>query len=125
MSKTYKQLLADVTELAHQVVRDADALRAWGQYIDTEATDTARIADQIGGRRIDPDTVAETRQLSQLLAGLSEQAIAYASAGDTTAAAARGAHQQAQASHAQIRDAVNASPATNIHDVDHTWLTQE
>jgi hypothetical protein len=122
---TYTQLVAAVTALSRQVVRDADALRAWGQHIDTQARETARISDQIGARRIDPDTVAETRQLSTLLAGLSQDAIAYASAGDNTAAAARAAHDQAKASHSGINEAVRASTATNIHDVDPTWLAQE
>ncbi len=122
---TYNQLLADVTTLSRQVVRDADALRAWGQHIDTEAKETGRIADQIGARRIDPDTVAETTQLSRLLSGLSEQAVAYANAGDTTAAAARAAHEQAKASHDRISEAVRASPAANIADVPPDWLAQE
>ncbi|MDX3532428.1 hypothetical protein P1P75_40075 [Streptomyces sp. ID05-39B] len=122
---TYTQLLHAVTSLSRQVVRDADALRAWGQHIDTEAKETARISDQIGARRIDPDTVAETRQLSTLLSGLSQDAIAYASAGDNTAAAARAAHDQAKASHSGISEAVRASTATNIHDVDPTWLAQD
>lgn len=122
---TYDQLVTDVTALAQQVVRDADTLRAWGQHIDTEAKETARISDQIGARRIDPDTVAETRELSKQLAGLSEGAIAYASASDNTAAAARAAHDQAKASHSAISEAVRRSPATNIHEVDNTWFTQE
>lgn len=122
---TYAQLLADVTALSQQVVRDADTLRAWGQHIDTEAKETSRIAEQIGARRIDADTVAETRELSKQLAGLSEDAVAYASAGDNTAAAARAAYDQAKASHGGISEAVRRSPVTGIDDVDPTWLAQE
>jgi hypothetical protein len=122
---TYDSLVAEVTALSQQVVRDADTLRAWGQHIDTEAKETARVSDQIGARRIDPDTVAETRELSKQLAGLSEDAVAYANAGDNTAAAARAAHDQAKASHAGISEAVRSSTATNIDDVDPTWLAQE
>ena len=122
---SYNQLVADVQALAQRVVRDADTLRAWGQHIDTQAKDAARIADQIGARRIDPETVGQTRDLSRMLAGLSEGSIAYAAAGDNTAAAARAALDQAKASHASISEAVRRSPVTNIGDVDPTWLTQE
>ena len=122
---TYQQLKAATIQLTKRIIRDSESIRRWGQHIDNEATETRRIGDQIGAKRVDPDTVAETQELAKIMEGVSEAAIAYATSGQDAAAASKAAHGQAQASHGGISEAVNRSSARNIHDVDRTWLEQE
>lgn len=121
---TYTQLKAAVTALAKTVTRDADAIRAFAQQTEEEATDTARVADGIGALRVDTQTVAETHELSSIMRGLSETAIQYAAAGDNTAKAATAAHEQAQRTHAGMQEAFNRSPV-DLRDVDREWFRQE
>lgn len=121
----YEQFIQDVTDFAKEISADADALRGWAQFIDQEATDTARVADGIAAKRVDAETVAEAHQLAKLMAGVSEQAIQYASAGDTTTRLARAGHDETITTHQGIHEAVNASTAAGIHNVDNDWLTQE
>lgn len=122
---TYEQFLRAVTEFTGQVVANAEAIRGWGQYINDEAGDTAHVAAMIAAKRVDKDTVAETHELAQIMRGASEEAIQYAAAGDTTARLAQAVHDEATTSHQGVHEAVNASPAEGIHDVDNDWLTQE
>ena len=119
------QYRSAVTDLGKQVVRDAAGIRHMAKQIDDEAQDTARVADMIGAVNVDPDTVAETKELSKIMAGVSEAAIAYATAGDTTAKAAKAAHDQAHASHNGIHEAVNRSGVTGIHQVHRDWFEQQ
>jgi len=121
----YEQFVRDVTDFAKEIGADAENLRGWAQFIDQEATDTARVADGLGAKRVDPETVAECQHLAKLMTGVSEQAITYASAGDTTTRLARAGHDETVATHQGIHEQVNASPASGIHDVDNDWLTQE
>jgi hypothetical protein len=121
----YEQFVRDVTDFGNEILADAEALRGWAQFIEQEATDTSRIADGISAKRVDTETVGETHQLAKTMTGVSEQAIRYASAGDTTTRLARTSHDEAVATHQGIHEAVNASPASGIHDVDNDWLTQE
>lgn len=122
---TYKQLQQAVTGLTTEVTRAAEAIRIRAQQIDDHAQDTARVAEMIGAMRVDASTVAETRDLSKIMRGLSEAAIAYASAGDTTAKAATAAHDQAHTTHNGINEAYSRAPVDNIHDVDREWFRQE
>ena len=123
---TYKQLQAAVTAVAKDVTRASEAIRGEARRIDEEATDTARIADVISSLRVDKATVAETRELSRIMAGLSEAAIAYATCGDTTAKTAQAAHDQNHSSHDGIHHAVQrSSVGRDIHDLDREWLRQE
>ncbi|MEU9014262.1 hypothetical protein AB0D12_31735 [Streptomyces sp. NPDC048479] len=123
---SYKQLKRDVSALSKEVARDSDAIRGKAQQIDGDARDTARVAQMIGAMRVDTATIAETAELGKITAGLSEAAIAYATAGDTTAKAAQAAHDQAHATHDGINEAVGRSPlGLEIYDVDREWLRQQ
>lgn len=121
----YEQFLRLVTDFGNEIMADAEALRGWAQFIDGESRDTAHVAEMISAKRVDKDTVGETQELAKIMLGVSEQAIQYASAGDTTTRLARASHDEAVNSHQAISEQVNASPAVGIHDVDNDWLTQE
>lgn len=121
---TYKQLQKTVTDLAKDVTRGSEAIHAAAQRIDGEAQDTARVAEMIGGMGVDTATVAETRELSKITQGVSEAAIAYASAGDNTAKAAQAAHDQARASHGGIQEAYSRA-TVDISNLKREWLQQE
>jgi hypothetical protein len=122
---TYKQLQQAVTELGKNVARASEAIRVKAKQIDEEATDTARVAEMIGAMSVDNATVAETRELAKITAGLSQAAIAYATAGDNTTKAAQAAHDQARTTHGGIQEAVSRSNVAGIHDVNREWLRQE
>lgn len=123
---TYKQLQAAVTALAKDVTRASEAIKAEARHMDEEAQDTARLADSIGAMRVDKATVGETKELSKIMAGLSEAVLAYASAGDNTAKAAQAAHAQNHASHDRIHEAASRSPVgREIYDVNREWFRQE
>lgn len=121
---TYKQLQRIVTDLAKEVTKGSDAIRSAAQRIDDEAQDTARVAEMIGSMGVDTETIAETHELSKIMRGVSEAAIAYASAGDTTAKAAQAAHDQARASHGGIQEAYSRAPV-DISGMKRDWLRQE
>jgi hypothetical protein len=123
---TYKQLQAAVADAQKRITRSAEAINAKARQINEEARDTGRVAEQIGAMRVDSATVSETRELSKIMAGVSEAAIAYAAAGDTTARAAQAAHAQNHASHDRINEAVNRSPVgREIYDVFSDWCGME
>lgn len=121
---TYKQLQREVTGLRNSVVKGAEAIRQEAHRTDGEAKDTGTVAETIGGMGVDTSTVAETRELSKIMAGLSKAAIAYTSAGDTTANLADAAHQQAATTHAGIQEAYTRSPVP-LQGLDREWLRQE
>jgi hypothetical protein len=123
---TYAQLAGKVNALAKTISRDGEAIQALARTIDDEAADTARVADSIGAMRVDSATVGETQELSKIMAGISEAAIAYAAAGNTTVKAAQAAQDQNKASHYGIGEAASRSPVGSaIYDVTRTWLQQE
>jgi hypothetical protein len=122
---TYSQLQKAVADLQVNTARGAEAIRTRAQRIDEEAQDTARVAEMVTAMGVDADTAAETKQLASLMHGVSEAAIAYASAGDTTAKAAKAARDQAQTTHSRIHEAVSRSTVSNIHSVNREWLRQE
>lgn len=123
---TYKQLQAAVAAEAKASARAAEAIRNEAKQLDEHATDTGRTAESIAALRVDKATVAETRELAKITAGLSEAVLAYATAGDNTARAAQAAHEQNRASHDGIQQAVSRSTVgRDIYDVDREWLRQE
>ncbi|MEU9578808.1 hypothetical protein [Streptomyces chilikensis] len=122
---TYKQLVAATAALSKEVRRGAEAIKVRAQRIEEEARDTEQVAEMIGALNVDADTVAETRQAARITRSLSEAAITYASAADTTATSFDAATAQAHTTHAGINEAVNASGVAGIHDVNRTWFTQE
>lgn len=121
---TYRQLQAAITDLGRNVTRGAEAISAQTQRIDEEAQDTARLAEQIQSMGVDAATVSETQETAKTMAGLSTAARTYASAGDTTARAAKAAHEQAHASHDGINEAVNRS-TIDVSHLSRDWLRRE
>lgn len=123
---TYKQLAKAVQDVAKDSMRSAEAIREHAERISQHARDTARIADQIGARRVDQATIGETQQLSKIMDGLTEAAIKYASAADTTAKQAQAAHAANRTSHERINEAAGRSPVgAEIYDVHNRWFEQE
>jgi hypothetical protein len=121
---TYKQLQTAVTNLSKDVTRATDAIRAKAQKIEEEAKDTSHVAEVIGGMGVDPYTTSETRDLSRLMNGVSEAAIEYASAGDTTAKYATAAYDQAHTTHGGIQEAFTRAPV-DMTNLNREWLRQE
>lgn len=121
---TYKQLQKAVTDLAKDVAKGSETIRTVAQQIDEEAQDTARVAEAIGGMGVDRDTVSETSELSKIMRGVSEAALAYASAGDNTTKAAKAAYDQAHTTHNGIQEAYSRS-TVNISNLNREWLRQE
>lgn len=123
---TYAQLATATDRLAKDILRSAETIRIHAQHIDDEAKDTARIAEAIGALHVDSATVAETREAARIMAGLSEDSLAYAAAADTTARAALTTHAQNKDSHSGIGEAAARSTVGHgIYDVDRSWFTQE
>lgn len=121
---TYKQLLKSTSDLAQEVMANAQAVQADGQYVDNEARDTGRVADMIGSMGVDPETLGETRQLAGIVSGVSQGAIAYVAAADTTARTARAAHDQTRSSHGGIHQAYQRAPV-DISNMKPDWLRQD
>lgn len=121
---TYKQLQQEVAALSQSITRSSDAIRVRAQTIDEEAQDTSRVAEQIGGMGVDPYTVAETRDLSRLMKGVSEAVIAYAAAGNTTAKTATAVYIQAHNTHGGIQEAFTRAPV-DMSNLNREWLRQE
>jgi hypothetical protein len=123
---TYAQVAKATAALAKDITRSAEAIRTHAKDIDAEAKDTARTAECIGALRVDSATVAETREVARIMAGLSEASLDYATAAVTTARAAQTAHDQNKASHHGIGEAASrSSVGREIYEVDRVWLTQE
>ncbi|MFD3336138.1 hypothetical protein ACFWV1_26345 [Streptomyces sp. NPDC058700] len=121
---TYSQLTATITALEKGITRAADQIRERTEKIDEIAESTARTADGIAALGVDTATVSETRELSRILRGVSEAAIAYANAGDTTTKAAAAAVAQARTTHAGIHEAYGRAPV-DLSGVNREWLRQE
>lgn len=123
---TYAQLAGQVNNLAKTIAKDGEAIQGLARNIADEAADTGRVADCIGAMRVDRATIGETSQLSKIMAGVSEAAIAYASAGNTTVKAAQAAQAQNKSSHYGIGEAAGRSPVgREIYDVNREWFRQE
>ncbi len=123
---TYQQLQAEVTALAKDIARSTEAIKKEAEGLQDEAQDTARLADSIASLKVDRATVGETTELSKIMAGLRDAAIAYASASDTTALQAQAVHAQNRTSHSGINEAVQRSPVgRDIYQVDRRWVTPE
>lgn len=123
---TYSGLQAITKNLAREVSRSADAIRAESKAIDAEADGTARDAEAVAAMRVDKASVSETHELAKIMRGLSAAVIEHASAGDTTAKQAKAVNAQNQASHAGMNEAVGRSPVgAEIYNVDRRWVMPE
>ncbi|MER6640989.1 hypothetical protein ABT285_36345 [Streptomyces microflavus] len=105
---TYRKLRAQVQELALLVAADAETIRQIGQRADQNAQTVARVADQLAGLEVDNHTTGEAKDTARIMRGLSQSAIATASAADTVQGAARAADAQARRSHEGIDEQVGA-----------------
>jgi hypothetical protein len=121
-SLTYLQLLRDTRALAAAVRGAEERHKQLASHLDAEAQDTGRIAEQIAALQVDTATVAETREVSRIMQGLSQAALAYAAAADGASRAAAGAEQQTRTDHSGIHQAVQSSPAPMAA---RGWYTQE
>lgn len=119
---TYRELLRQVVKLTAEVWRDTAAFQAVAATQEAEAKDTGRIAEQIAALKVDTATVAETREVSRIMQGLSNAAIASANATEETARHAAAANQQARSDHDGIQQAADSAP---VPMADRQWYTQE
>lgn len=122
---THARLKRTVATFAKVAAQDAEAIRILAKTLDDEAQDTARVAEGIAALNVDPDTVAETRELAKIMAGISEATLTYASGADTTAKRAQAAHDTAGRTHDGIDEAFARSTATGVYDLNRSWLSQE
>lgn len=123
---TYRQLAKAVADLAVASARNADTITKNAEWISEEARDTARDADQLGALRVDKATIAETRELADILKGLSDSVLNYATAAHTTSKHATAVHTVNQKLHGQINEAAGRSPVgREVYDIDRGWFEQE
>lgn len=119
-----KQLQNAIATLGKAVTKDADLIDAAAQKIREEAQDCFRLAEQIAGLGVDPETVAECRELGNTMDHVEAAARVYAIAANATARQAIAAIDQAKASHDGIQEAVNRSPV-DVSSLNRSWLTPE
>lgn len=119
---TYRDLVRQVRQLSKEITRDTSAHRALADLLKTEAQDTGRVAEQIAALKVDAATVAETREVGRIMAGLSEAALAYAATAEEAGRHAQAAGDQARTDHDGIQQAVDSSPVEMAH---RGWYTQE
>jgi hypothetical protein len=121
---TLNQLKKAVAETAKRSARRAEAIRVLAKNIQDVASDTTRVAENIGARHVDTATVAETVELAKIMAGLSEASIKRATAGQEVARAAQAVYDQAQADHGGFQEAVRRAPV-DVSDTDREWFRQQ
>lgn len=119
---TYKELRREVRALAKDIQQATDRHQATARRQNAEARDTRHVADQITMLRVDQATVAETREVARIMKGLSDAALAYATACEETGRAAKAAEEQAVTDHGGIQEAVDRSPVPMANA---SWYRQE
>lgn len=124
---TYKALLSRVQTKEKTLTRNAEGVRKAADNIKELADDTASDANALGAKSVDPDSTSECSELSRIIRGTSDRAIAYAAKADDTAKSAKAAGDQARASHAGIQEAFDRATATvtNLERVSNDWLEQQ
>lgn len=105
---TYRQLRAQVQELARLVALDGEAIRQIGLRADQNAQAVARVADSLATLEVDTLTTGEAQDVARIMRGVSDAALTVASTTDTVAAAARAADAQARRTHEGIDEQVGA-----------------
>ncbi|MFJ2191586.1 hypothetical protein ACIOJE_27255 [Kitasatospora sp. NPDC087861] len=119
---TYRELRRQVRALAKEVRQATEAHKKLARTLNAEAKDTGRIAEQIAALKVDSSTVAETREVSRIMQGLSTTALAYSTAADEASLAATAADQEAVRLHDGIQQAADRSPVPMAKA---SWYTQE
>lgn len=122
---TNKQLQAQTRAIARQTARSSEEINQVAVFFTEEARDTRNVANMIGSKKVDPDTVSETEELAKIIDGLSEMTLTYASTTKDTSHTAAATAATARTVHDNIGEQVNRSPARNIHDVQREWLQQQ
>ncbi|MGW6866509.1 hypothetical protein [Streptomyces sp. NPDC054901] len=105
---TYRKLRAEVQSLARLVARDGETIRQIGQRADQNAQAVTRVADGLANLEVDTNTTGEAKDTAAIMRGLSQAALAAASAADNVVGAARAADAQAHKTHEGIDEQVNA-----------------
>lgn len=122
---TYKALVRAVEAKEKTLARNAEAVQNAADTITAYADDTARDADALGAKSVDRDSLAECQELSKIIRGVSDAAIAYAAKGIDTAHAAKTAGDQARTTHGGFQEAFTRSTVTNLESVSRDWFEQE
>lgn len=121
---TNTQLQAAVAALAKTSTRTAEAIQAWGQALNDETKDVARVAEGIAAMGVDVDSVSETRELARSMDGIQEATTAYASSLNNTARAATASHEQIRTTHDGFQEAYRRAPV-DVSTVKRDWFEQE
>ncbi|MFJ9447145.1 hypothetical protein ACIRRH_35645 [Kitasatospora sp. NPDC101235] len=119
---TYRELRKQIRALAKEVRQATEAHKKLARTLNAEAKDTGRIAEQIAALKVDSATIAETREVSRIMQGLSTTALAYSTAAEEASRSATAADQEAVRLHDGIQQAVDKSPAPMAKA---SWYTQE
>ncbi|MBD3550869.1 MULTISPECIES: hypothetical protein [unclassified Streptomyces] len=119
---TYRELRAQVQELARLIAQDGETIRQIGRRADQNAQAVARVADQLAHVEVDTLTTGEAKDVARIMRGLSNTSIAVASACDTVVGAARAADAQAHRTHDGVNEQVGAQSVPMARAV---FYTQE
>jgi hypothetical protein len=119
---TYRGLRRKVRVLAKQIMAETEKHKKLAKTLGDEAKDTGRIAEQIAALKVDSATVAETREVSRIMQGLSTTALAYSTAADEAHRAASATDAEAVRLHDGIQQAADKSPVPMAKA---SWYTQE
>lgn len=122
---TYKALVRATQAKEKSLARNAESVKRAADIITQHADDTASDADALGAKSVDPDSVSECQELSKIIRGVSEGAIAYAAKTADTAKAAKAAGDQARATHSGFQEAFDRSNVTDLEKVSRDWFEQE
>ncbi|MFE2174397.1 hypothetical protein [Kitasatospora sp. NPDC059462] len=119
---SYRELKREVAKLAKDVLRGAEHHKQLAARLAEGAKNVGRTADNIASLNVDTATVAETRELSRTMQGLSQSANGYASRANDASLVARYTEREASRSHEGIQQAVDNAP---VQMANRTWYTQE
>lgn len=122
---TYKTLLRAVQTKEKTLARNAEGIKKAADNITELADDTASDADALAAKSVDPDSRSECQELSKIIRGVSDAAIAYAAKGADTAKAAKAAGDQARSTHGGFQEAFDRSTVTDLEKVSRDWLEQQ
>ncbi|MEW2393053.1 hypothetical protein AB0933_32300 [Streptomyces venezuelae] len=122
---TYKALQAKVATLNKRVTRNAENIQTSATVVDEEATATRRESDQMAGKAVDKDTVADSTEFSKVIKGLSDGILSYAAKGQDTARQAKAVADQARSTHGAFQEAFDRSSIDGLERVSRDWFTQE
>lgn len=121
---TYKALRAKVAKLERKVSRNADEIQEAAKVIDAEATEALRESDQLAAKSVDKDSVADSKELSKVIKGLSDGILTYAAKGQDTAKQAGAANDQAKSTHGGFQEAFDRSQVDGLENVSRDWFEQ-